>query len=487
MMSFKQILGLSVLCVVLMASQTYSQETCVNVPNGGFEQDGHGGAFQYVTPSSWTGAGGQVVVRNGPTPWGTLNSGSGRYYAAIQGRGSYLQTTLSGLQPNGTYTLTFLTAERQSADSNERMDVTVNGQVIASALNPFNVFTEHILHFTASPSGGATIRFTNMSPAGDRTVFLDNVRVCMVTPQCVALVNPGFEVDAHGAAFSYRNVTGWTRTGRLIVAQNGNAPWGGLNSGSGAYYLAMQVSGSGATQTLMGLVPGTYSISFLAAERPDRGIDEYLSLTVNDQMIVKDLNPYGEFRDHTATFMVDSTGKAVITFNNTSPAASGDRTVFIDNVRVCFVPPSTTTTATTMTMTTATMTTHTAFADLHRQATETSRIQSELIANVTALQTEIAKLTQIMATQAQLTTRLSNVEDAIRSAMAALPPAPSGTTTCTAGASGCSPAVDTNDNGTIFVRAPAADVMLQTATCGIINPCDLVAALNEFRSVTETP
>ena len=50
--------------------------------------------------------------------------------------------------------------------------------------------------------------------------------------------NPDFELDAHGTAYQYTEVQSWPSVSYasgsgVVVAQNGNAPWGGLDSGNG--------------------------------------------------------------------------------------------------------------------------------------------------------------------------------------------------------------------------------------------------------------
>lgn len=55
----------------------------------------------------------------------------------------------------------------------------------------------------------------------------------------------------------------------LCGCHTGNIPWGGLNSGSGAYYMVLRGTGASIQQVVTGLTPvGTYTLSFLAAERP---------------------------------------------------------------------------------------------------------------------------------------------------------------------------------------------------------------------------
>jgi hypothetical protein len=231
----------------------------------------------------------------------------------------------------------------------EKLMVSVGGDVVVRALDPFDsAFFQHRIEFVATQTS-LRLNFTNMSPANvDNSVFIDEVTVCPAPPGCISVHNPDFEHDAPGVGYSYQSVLGWvsvTSNGIVLVA-NGNSAWGGLDSGNGAYYLVMQRTGSGVQQQVTGLAPGvTYNISFLAAERPGYGTNERLVVLVNNQPLsigasaVREVDPTATgFRRYSATFVAAASGRNLVSFENTSPNSTQDRSVFLDGVQICGVP-----------------------------------------------------------------------------------------------------------------------------------------------------
>lgn len=221
--------------------------------------------------------------------------------------------------------------------------------VLIPSLDPFETaFFQHRIEFVATATS-AVLNFTNVSPPGvDNSVFLDQVSICPAPPGCVAIHNPNFEMDAHGTAYRYQQVTGWVSvtTGGLVVAQNNNTAWGRVDSGNGAYYLVMQRTGSGVQQQLPTLQAGhTYNVSFLAAERPGYGMNERLQVFMNNAPLSvghsgqPQIDPIaGVFSGYWATFTASASGRNLLSFENTSPDPSQDSSVFLDAVQVCSVP-----------------------------------------------------------------------------------------------------------------------------------------------------
>eukprot|EP00041_Stephanoeca_diplocostata_P010109 m.160445 g.160445 ORF g.160445 m.160445 type:complete len:488 (+) comp18025_c0_seq1:60-1523(+) len=456
---------------------------CPAISNGGFERDHPGGPFTRLVPSGWNASGSVLLAANGNAPWGGLTSGSGSFYVVLQGAGSYIQRNITGLQPNMQYTLSFMTAERPGRPVEQRFTVSVNGQPLITNLYPFDQFTTHNAAFTTNAYGYAMVQFENTSPPGDASVFVDNVQLCSV-PLCPVVDNGGFEADAHGGTHVVvSSVTGWAlnspTASSFIVAANGNIPWGGLNSGAGAYYMVIRGTGANIQQVMTGLVPGgTYTLSFLAAERPGYTSAEELTVVVNGNTLDQ-LNPYGYFERHAYTFNATTGGQATLRFVNTGPA--GDQAVFVDDVRVCYMPPTTMTTQTTQTTSTATPTTHTIAQNNTREFRSIQRVQDVLVRDVSTL---LSSMTAITQAQSQLVTRVAAIEGAVSSAVALLPPAgslPSSPASCAAGDTSCQPSMQADTDGNVRIVAPAGTVELQSGTCGVVNPCTLMAALNQLR------
>eukprot|EP00039_Didymoeca_costata_P029701 m.25973 g.25973 ORF g.25973 m.25973 type:complete len:374 (+) comp7755_c0_seq1:2-1123(+) len=176
------LLLLSLFCSAFTNAAHCGDETAKNVlPQGDFENHddtvNETVPYLYSQPKGWTRRGGSVVILNGPTAWGNRDSGKGTFYAGLQGRGSEISTTIN-LEKGKTYSLSFLACER--GGTNEIFSVYVNGEAVVKQLNPFLKFTMYYTTFRGPDSGVANIRIINQSPAGDRTVFLDDIRILPV-------------------------------------------------------------------------------------------------------------------------------------------------------------------------------------------------------------------------------------------------------------------------------------------------------------------
>jgi uncharacterized membrane protein len=301
------------------------------VANGDFEADDTGVAYVYATPTSWDGGG--VICKNGNGPWGGLDSGSGAYYMSIQGAGNFLAQTLSGLVPGTMYEVTFVGAHRPGYGEDEALKVSFDDQTIWETGHPGDDFTAYAAAFTAGSDSGV-LQFLNDSPPNDRSVFIDNVVLQEVTlGDPIDVANGDFEEDGLPDDYKYQNPIGWPdSTGGIVQCKNGNGPWGGLDSGSGGYFISVQGAGAKLTQTLSGLmVGGTYGVSFMAAHRPGYGDDETLRLIVDGTDAWSTSHPADDFTPYTGIFTAAAT-EAVLTFENDSPA--GDKSVFVDAVTV---------------------------------------------------------------------------------------------------------------------------------------------------------
>lgn len=115
-----------------------------------------------------------------------------------------------------------------------------------------------------------------------------------------------------------------------------------------------------------------------------------------------------------------------------------------------------------------------------REFRSIQRVQDVLVRDVSTLLSSMPTLT---LTQTQLVTRVAAIEGAVSSAVALLPPVTAALpVSCAAGVSDCEPSVQADSDGNLRIVAPAGTVELQSGTCGVINPCTLMAALNELRA-----
>ena len=76
-------------------------------------------------------------VPQGSGPWGGLSSpAAGNYYVSVQGSGSYVEQTVTGLVDGSAYDLTFWTAERPGYSNSESMRVLVDGVPVLDSSQP---------------------------------------------------------------------------------------------------------------------------------------------------------------------------------------------------------------------------------------------------------------------------------------------------------------------------------------------------------------
>merc|ERR1711988_1085354 len=343
--------------------------------NGDFEADKTPG-YKYMKPKGWTNKGGTVIVRSKNGPWGGLAAASGNYFLSTQGAGAYVEQSVCGLDASKDYHLTFAVTHRPGYGNDEKVKVTINGKTVWTADGKNGVpsnFGDIGIKFRGPASGQALICFENDSPKGDKSIFVDNVKLgvfkvnkctcangtpatglaCKVDKSSTcAKCNSGFQLASGGKAcvpkkcgvvqnggmeegasaitttYKYTKPTRWTGSKNgIVVVRSGNRPWGGLTSHSGNYFISIQGSGAYVEQKVCGLVKGTtYTVSFAATHRPGYGNDEKLKVTVDGKTVwsaaanAKNGLPdkFGTFK---ATFTAQG-GDATIRFENDSPKAT---------------------------------------------------------------------------------------------------------------------------------------------------------------------
>jgi hypothetical protein len=243
----------------------------------GHDADG----YEYAEPTFWKDSeGGVVIVTQGNVPWGGLSSGSGNNYISVQGSGSHLTQTITGLVPGQQYEVSFLVASRPNVNSGtSTLHVEIDGTEIFASTHPPNEFKLEGAMFTAK-ANYASLRFENDSGDGDHSVFIDNVQVHVATlaetPE--DLVNSDFEFDKSGID-SLQIPTGWEHKGSSLKLNDDGLNSDVLNTlaGTNEQYLVLgpQTDGQESPfikQQIQGLAAGrTYEMRFLAAQATEDG------------------------------------------------------------------------------------------------------------------------------------------------------------------------------------------------------------------------
>jgi hypothetical protein len=290
-----------------------------------------------VTPTGWQGsAGGVVVVRSSNGPWGGLAAPSGTHFISIQGDGKWIQQEACGLTPGARYTMTFQMTHRPGYGNDEEGFISVDGVQVWSSPNPMpGVFTAYLAVFQANSNGTAMIRIENDSPAGDKSIFIDDISLAVhPCPQTgVSLANADFGADSGVSGFTYVTPTSWQGSaGGVVVVQSRNGAWGGLAAPSGTHFISIQFNGKWIQQEACGLAPGAwYNMTFQMTHRPGYGNDEAGIIQVDGSTVWSSPVPMPDsFTTYSAVFQANSNGTAMIRIENDSPA--GDKSIFIDDI-----------------------------------------------------------------------------------------------------------------------------------------------------------
>ena len=319
--------------------------------NLGFEEDKVAATTPKI-PTAWTGMGKVFQVKNQDPAWGGVSSGSGNVYVGLGEQGAYIEQRLYGLDAGDLYKLRFSASHRKGHSTGELLRMMVDKHVVWTRSEFADTFSEYEAEFEASGSS-VVVRFQNDADSTDCVVTIDAIEIEHVEEAAALLMNGAFELDLPSEdgsdfknGYQYRTPRRWdlgdtsgdssTGTHGTVLVRNGNKPWGGLTSGHGDYFCAIQSRKTGQAiylnQQLQGLVAGqTYVVDFLAARRPGGGEDQLLKVLVDDTEIWESQHPGAVFSRYQALFVASAT-TAKLSFENDSP--DGDRTVFIDDVHV---------------------------------------------------------------------------------------------------------------------------------------------------------
>lgn len=132
--------------------------------------------YIYKPTEGWICTGNTVYIFTGNQPWGGTKAVNGRYFVGLQQPGAQIKQVVSGHIPGKTYSLTFWAATRNAPYPVSTLQLTIDGQAKFTAELSYGAFSRYSVSYTPC-SSSAEIAFTNISPAGDRTVFLDNLSI----------------------------------------------------------------------------------------------------------------------------------------------------------------------------------------------------------------------------------------------------------------------------------------------------------------------
>ncbi len=305
--------------------------------DAGFEQPSVGaGHFEYQPAGSpWAfspGAG--ISANNSGFTAGNPPAPQGTQVAFLQGTGSFSQTVTGW--PAGSYVLTFEAAQRGNYQASHQdfqvlVDNALVGTYVPSGTSYQSITTSP---FTIAP-GAHKITFQGLDSAGgDNTAFIDSVSVAMVGVPAAG--DAGFEQPSVGAGhFEYQPAgSPWAFSpGAGISANNSGFTAGNPPAPQGTQVALLQGTGS-FSQTVTGWAPGSYRITFSAAQRGNVQASHQNFDVLVDGVVVGTFTPSGtSYQSSSTTVFSVAEGAHTITFQGLD-SAGGDNTAFVDDVSI---------------------------------------------------------------------------------------------------------------------------------------------------------
>lgn len=284
-------------------------------------------------------------VQPNDSPFGAEDAPDGTQTAVLQ-TGNGIQGVISQdvYFSRGSYSISFKAAGRTNYGGLQTFDVLVDDQVIGSyAPTSVQFIAMQTENFTVT-QGYHTISFVATSDTdGDNTAYIDDVRIGEAAYEFKPeLLNAGFESpDATGDGYKFGQMEyGWTFDEYSGVHHNGG-PYGMDDAPEGVQAALLQTRGdynTGQFSQNLYLRAGKYVLSFDAAMRTSYGGQQTFDVYVDDEVVGSFEPDSGEFTSYETDPFTVTGGTHVLKFVAT--AETGDNTAYIDDVKLTFIPPS---------------------------------------------------------------------------------------------------------------------------------------------------
>lgn len=267
-----------IIAMLALALPTAHAQTSITVGDASFETPAlTGGTWQSgPSGSAWTFVSGAGLSTNGSGFTGNnANAPAGSQVAYLQGVGGISQS-ISGLTASTSYTITFAAAQRATGTA-ATWSVKVDGTEI-KAFDPGAAATSYVDYsasFTATASSHTISIVGTDVHSGDRTVFVDNVRI----------VSAG----SSGSGLKADYFTNTALTGAAALTRTDSTvdfTWNGAAPGSG-------VSGSNFSARWSGQVQPQYTENYTFITTSDDGV----RLWVNGTQLINNWTNHGSTQD----------------------------------------------------------------------------------------------------------------------------------------------------------------------------------------------
>jgi uncharacterized protein YabE (DUF348 family) len=296
--------------------------TADSISDGSFEVPALAAKTSQYAPngSPWQFTGAAGVCSNG-SAFGNPAAPDGSQVAFLQSNGSMSESIYLDA---GTYSFSFMAAQRAGQKNSQEFQVLVDGAQVGMVTPAGTTYESYETSNFTVAAGTHTVQFIGFNPSdGDNTAFVDEVALSST----VGSINDGsFETPALAAnTFQYAPIgSPWQFTGEAGVCSNGST-LGNPNAPDGSQAAFLETNGSMSES-------GTYSLSFMAAQRA--GEPQYQEFEVLvDGAEVGTVTPTGTAYAwyQTPNFTV-AVGLHTIEFLGLNPQG-GDNTAFIDEVQ----------------------------------------------------------------------------------------------------------------------------------------------------------
>ena len=306
-----------------------------NIGDRGFEPVPAGTS---TTSPQWSFSSSPGIAANyTPYTGGNPPAPEGSYIAVLQGKDSFSQTVPDWTA--GSYQIAFKAAQRQGSGTfqpaQQDFQVLVDGSVVGTFTpsgTSYQSYTTAPFTVTAGPH---TIEFLGKDSAGgDNTAFIDQVVLVEVAGQPPigdqgfeqASVGPGkYQYNPGGSAWTFSGQSGLTGNNNAFTFLNTTAP-------QGLQVAFLQQTGS-FSQSVAGWAPGSYQITFRAAQRDTSQTTRQDFDVLVDGVVVGVFSPDSlSYQGYTTVaFTIADPGSHTITFQGLD-SGGGDNTVLIDQV-----------------------------------------------------------------------------------------------------------------------------------------------------------
>jgi hypothetical protein len=261
-------------------------------------------------------------------PAGANSDGS----AFVQGGGSMSQSVPL---PGGSYSLSFLAAQKAGQAQNQQIEALVDGAPVGTVTPASTSYASYQMSFAAT-AGVHTLEFLGLSPQGSTSTAL--IDAVAIVAQVNTISNGSFEVPAlatyayqygpPGSSWQYSGQAGVTTNGSALTSLNRRAPDGNQ---------AAFVQNGGSMSESVYMVAGTYSVSLQASQWASNATSQEFEVLIDPNspgaQTVGTVTPrtsssYGAYQ--TANFAV-SAGMHTIELVGLNPLG-GNNIAFIDEV-----------------------------------------------------------------------------------------------------------------------------------------------------------